>query len=148
MPRRCGICRHPGRDQIDADLLRAIPFKTLAERYQVSTGALFRHGRAHVGERLRKAFEEGEASKARSLLSQIEELVGRGRDILNKAEAAREYRTALGAMRELRGLFELLAKNTGELRSAQIQGLVIADYDEATLISMAEMFIARRRKTE
>ena len=91
---------------------------------------------------------KGEASKARSLLSQIEELTGRGRDILNKAEAAREYRTALGAMRELRGLFELLAKMTGELRSAQIQGLVIADYDEATLIRIAEMFIARRRKTE
>ncbi len=96
MPRQCGVCKHAEREKIDSDLLRATPLKTLAERYHVSTAALFRHGRAHVAERLRKAFEEGEASKARSLLSQIEELTGRGRDILNKAEAAREYRTASG----------------------------------------------------
>jgi hypothetical protein len=39
----CSICAHPQRAVVDADLLRAIPFRTLAERHGVSSSTLYRY---------------------------------------------------------------------------------------------------------
>jgi hypothetical protein len=56
-----------------------------------------------------------EVAQADSLLEQVRDLQSRAYGILDKAEAADDLRTALGAIREARGNLELLAKLLGEL---------------------------------
>lgn len=38
MPRTCTVCRHPGRAEIDRELVRSAPFRHIAARYQLSCG--------------------------------------------------------------------------------------------------------------
>ena len=54
--------------------------------------------------------EQGE-----KLLDQVQDLIGRAQGILSAAEARGEHRTALMAIRETRGVLELLGRITGEL---------------------------------
>lgn len=117
MPRRCTICTHDDRDTIDAQLAAGTPYRHIAARFDVSTGALHRHGEQHLPEHLAKAANAEEAASAERLLNQVLELNRRAQGILDKAEAEGEHRTALAAIREARGCLELLARLLGELQT-------------------------------
>ncbi len=106
MPRPCSVCRHPERRSIDLALIEAEPFRNLAKRYGLSSTALYRHREAHLSARLAKAYE----AEAGTLLDQVSALQERAMSILAKAEADRDLRAALAAIREARGNLELLAK--------------------------------------
>jgi hypothetical protein len=116
MPQTCSICRNPHKEAVDAALISGKPYRHIASHYGTSTGALQRH-RPHISEALTKAKEAQEAAHGEDLLSQVQDLVLRARGILN---SAKDQKTALVAVRELRGTLELLGKVTGELQvSAQ-----------------------------
>jgi hypothetical protein len=48
VPRKCSVCDHPERAEIDANLRRAVSFRRIAARFSVSTGALLRYKASHV----------------------------------------------------------------------------------------------------
>ncbi len=89
--------------------------RNLAGRHGLSATALHRHKEAHLPKALIKAQEAKEIVRGDTLLEEMEVLMEHGREILTEARAAGEHRTALSAMREIRGCLELLGKVTGEI---------------------------------
>jgi len=126
MPRRCTICEHPKRDEINKALIETQNIAEIAKRYGVSYDSLFRHKQGHIPEALAKAQEAREIAKADSLLDQVRTLQGKTLAILEEAEKTKNYLTALKAIREARGNLELLAKLLGELQEKQIINILVA----------------------
>lgn len=58
MPRRCAVCTHPQREEIDAALVRGDSIRGIAPVYAISRFALGRHKRNHLPETLAQALEE------------------------------------------------------------------------------------------
>jgi hypothetical protein len=116
MPQTCTICKHPKLSEINAALVSCTePFRVLAVRYGTSAATLQRHQKAHLPVLLAKAEEAAEMVRADNLMGSLRDLYTRAFDILQKAEKAGALETALKAIRELRGILELLAKLSGEL---------------------------------
>jgi hypothetical protein len=116
MPRRCSVCTHPDRENIDEALVGATAISAIAAKYRdISEDALGRHKANHLPAKLVMAEKAKEVAQADSLLEQVRDLQGRALAILDQAEMSGDLRIALGAIREARGNLELLAKLLGEL---------------------------------
>jgi hypothetical protein len=116
VPRSCTVCSHEARAEIDRALVAGQSSYVLADRYSsLSRPAIERHKANHLPASLVMAQAAEEVAQADSLLEQVRGLQSRAYGILDKAEAADDLRTALGAIREARGNLELLAKLLGEL---------------------------------
>lgn len=130
MPRTCTVCSHPEREAIDRALLSGEANRRIAAHHAVSEQAVRRHKADHLPAALAKAHEAEEVSRADDLLGQVRDLQARALSILEKAEAAGELRTALGAIREARGNLELLAKLLGELDERPVNVLISPEWVE------------------
>jgi hypothetical protein len=119
MPRTCSCCSHPDREGIDAAIVAGEPFRAIAIRVDVSKDAIARHARSHVSRALRTIQARREERGAETLVERVERLYARAAAILDAAEADGRASIALGAVRELRGVVELLARLTGELDERQ-----------------------------
>ena len=126
MPRKCTVCHHPDRDKIDAALVERQPFRRIAAQYKVSASALIRHSDDHIPAALVKAQDAVEVANADTILDQVQTLRNRALTILDTAEGDGDLRTALGAIREVRGCLELLGKLAGELQDAPTINLFIS----------------------
>ena len=136
MPQTCTVCRRADQHAIDCALLSGEPFRSIAVRTGVSKSALVRHRVKCVPRDLSAARLAKEIAEADLLLADVTRLQRRANAILAKAEALGDLRTALSAIRELRGTIELLARLAGELRDAtQVNVLVTPEYQQVrTLI--------------
>ena len=52
---RCTICNHPARPQIDLAIATGVAKRAIAERFQVSRDAVWRHAQAHLTAEMRAA---------------------------------------------------------------------------------------------
>jgi regulator of sirC expression with transglutaminase-like and TPR domain len=135
VPRKCSVCAHEQRVEIDIALVSGEPYRDIARRYRVSKDALTRHKAEHLPAALLKAQAVEEVAHADTVLDQIRAIAARterlyavSENILSKAYQADDLRTALGAIREAnscnkeaRNNLELLAELTRELdRSASV----------------------------
>lgn len=119
MPRACTVCSHPMREHIEEDLIRGAPLRNIAEQYGLSVTALHRHKGSHLPELLLKAREEEEVELAESIYEQVEALQRRTLAILERAEREGDLKTALQAVRELRGILAL-AYRIGSFEEVEI----------------------------
>jgi hypothetical protein len=127
MPRRCSVCTHPDRENIDEALVGATAISAISAKYRdISEDALGRHKANHLPAKLVMAEKAKEVAQADSLLEQVRDLQGRALAILDQAEMSGDLRTALGAIREARGNLELLAKLLGELSDAPQVNLTVS----------------------
>jgi hypothetical protein len=115
MPRSCTICAHHERLAIDRALVDGKPFRYIATRWDVSTGALQRHKAEHLPAHLVRSKEAEELASADGLIAHLQELTEKARRIGSKAEDGGDYRTALSGVRELLRIVELQARLWGEL---------------------------------
>ncbi len=115
MPRACTVCIHQKKSEIDKALVAGEPFRHIAARFDTSTAALQRHKAEHLPAKVAKAQEAAEVADADDLLQQMKALRNRAIRILQKAEQAGDYRTALMGIREARGCVETLMEVEGEL---------------------------------
>jgi transposase-like protein len=115
MPRRCTVCDHPERHNIDEVLVTGAPYRSVAKRFGLSESAVYRHKVEHLPAHLLKAKEAEEVAKADDLLEQVRYLQAHALDILERAENAGDLRTALATISQARGNLELLGKLAGEL---------------------------------
>lgn len=99
--------------------------RELARRYGMHRTSLSRHKAAHLAPALVATVREREQAGPRSVLDRIEQLLERVERVLDRAEADGQAKLLLDASRELRGLLELLAKITGELRDAPQVAVVL-----------------------
>jgi len=53
--RRCTICNHPTRPQIDLEIATGLSKRAVAARFEVSRDAVWRHGQAHLSAEMRAA---------------------------------------------------------------------------------------------
>src|ERR1700758_3830550 len=53
--RRCTICNHPARPQIDLAIATGVSKRAVAERFGVSRDAVWRHAQAHLTTEMRAA---------------------------------------------------------------------------------------------
>ena len=112
MARACTICVHAERDAIDRALVQRRSFRDIARQFGVSKDAAVRHHDEHLPAALIRARQADETAAADDLLGQVRTLRGHALDILaaTKAGEDKDYRVALGAIRELRGCVELFVK--------------------------------------
>ena len=66
---------------------------------------------------LARAADAAEVARGESLLDRLRDLEARALAILDTAQRAKKYNAALGAIREMRSVIELLARLHGELES-------------------------------
>lgn len=108
--RRCTVCGHPKRSEIDMALIAEnASFRTIAHRFSCSVDALKRH-RKHIPAHLIKAREIEEANRADDLLAEARALYNEALRLMACAKAAGDVRTALMGIREARGVLELLMR--------------------------------------
>lgn len=113
--RRCTGCGHVDRPALDeAMTLEPTRNAAIAERFGLSRDAVRRH-REHLSPALKAAITRREKVGPRKALDRLEELYDSARAILEAATADGKPTMALGAIKELRGIVETLAKVTGEL---------------------------------
>ncbi len=102
---------HGHRESIERALLRAEPYRNIAERFQLSLGALSRHhAGGHVSEALVSGHRATEVADVERLLVEIDDLRVASKRILATAEAEGNFRVALLAIREARASTETLAR--------------------------------------
>jgi transposase-like protein len=115
MARRCSICDHQDRQDIDKQLVSGESIAGIARHFAVSEDALRRHSINHIPQALAQAKKASDAARAGDLLQQVINLRERAVSILSRAEESGDLRTALAGIREAKGCIELLAKIDGQL---------------------------------
>jgi transposase-like protein len=123
MPRRCTVCDHNERRNIDETLVTGASYRSVAKRFELSESAVYRHKTEHLPAHLLKAKEVEEVAQADDLLEQVRGLQDRALDILERAEKAGDLRTALVAISQARKNLELLGKLAGELDERPVVNL-------------------------
>ena len=116
----CTICTHKERNQIDEKLVVGESLRNVAKQFGTSVAALHRHKKDHLPAQLVKATEAKEIAHADNLLGQIKELQQRAMGILDKAENGKDWRGAVGAIREARACIETVGKLTDQLTDKQV----------------------------
>ena len=119
MPRTCTICSNPDIQGIDQALVAGTPYRTVAERFEISPPSLYRHWQGHLPATLLKAREVQDVAHADNLMAQLQSLQQKALEILNHAEGSGDLRSALSALRELRGTVELTARLTGQMSTGR-----------------------------
>lgn len=126
MARPCSVCIHKRLEDIDKALIEGETFRALSRQYTLSRDALRRHKMEHLPTAMAKAKEAEEASHGDNLLDHLGELREQAQRIAQKAEDAKNYTAALGGVRELVRIVELLAKLRGELNEAPAVNMFIS----------------------
>lgn len=109
MPRTCTACTHPQRDEIDRLLLDGAAFRNIAKRFSLSPASLFRHNK-HIAKTLSNARQEADILRADGLMEHLNHLTAEAARLKQKAEQAKDYRTALAGVREMSRLLELVMR--------------------------------------
>jgi len=117
--RICTVCSDPKVAEIDAALIGTEPYRSVAKRFNVSPGAVFRHQKTHLPATLLKAKDAADMVAGDTLMGQVEDLKSMARRLGKKAEDAGDLRGALAAVRELVRIVDLVAKLTGQIGGDQ-----------------------------
>ncbi len=134
MPPACTVCNHDAREAIDRELVSGRSMRSIAQRHPpLSEWAVSRHRDAHLSAALVATVRNSEGRKARTLLSRVEGIVTEAEGILTGAKETGKVSSALAAIRELRGLYELLGRLTGELKPDSSVTVVNVQQDPAWL---------------
>lgn len=132
MPRRCTVCAHPERAEIDRTLAAGnVPMRRIAARHGFAETSLRRHAESHLPAVMAEAAQAELVAHGASLLDQVTSLHHRALGLLQRAETAGDFRAAMAGIREARGCIELLARLEGQLRereAATVNVLVAPDY--------------------
>lgn len=115
MPRTCSICIHAKRSEIEKCLIDSVPYRIIASRFGTSPTSLQRHKADHLPGKIVQAKAVQEIEEAGDLLSQVQSLRRKSLDLLDKAERAGDYRTALAGVKEARACIETLLEVEGKL---------------------------------
>ncbi len=102
MSQVCSACSHSKRKSIDKEIVNNGNISKIAEKYNLSTNALYRHRDNHIGSQLLAGTTLATKNHGVALLESLDELVVCARRILHRAEADGHNKTALSALKESR----------------------------------------------
>ena len=142
MYRKCSICNHARRQEIERALLHGESNRAVAQRFTVARSAVASHLK-HVSTALTQARKLREIEDGKSILIQLRELKIQAENLRLRADRAGDYRSALVAVRETTRLVELEARLTGELNERADTKILNFTLDAETARRMTETFLAR-----
>jgi hypothetical protein len=109
MVKRCSVCHHPSRPEIDRSLMAAVPYRALAAQFNLSTSAICRHAK-HLARQLELQRRHQDQSHQQALLDKLDLLDTRLDRLFNSAAEFSSYNVALGCIRESLRLLSLLER--------------------------------------
>ena len=116
MARKCTVCTHPQREELDQALVAGQSVSDLAARYStIGRMALQRHKEHHLPQTLILSKDAEEVSRSDQLLEKLAKLEQNTLQIGQKAEKGGDWRTALAAIKDQVRIVELQAKIHGVL---------------------------------
>jgi len=120
MPRKCQICFHDNRSQIEHDISEGkLSYRAIGAKYGFSVSPVQSH-KHHMGQVLPVTTKLATVADTDTLCDEITTLKERAYGILNKAEKANHLSVAISAVREIRGVLELLGKISGDVRTRTV----------------------------
>jgi len=122
---KCKICSHPNKLQLEKQYIQGIAVAKIARENGLSENSTRNHMQNHISRQMMTSSKTQQVVASMELLTDIEELVNRTKTILAHAEDKKQYGLALGAIREVRGSYELLAKISWALHQARLSELEI-----------------------
>jgi len=112
---------------------RTDSLRSLGAKFSLTQSALRRHKLTHIPAVLQKAQDTALALHAGTLADHVRELYRRSGAILRAAETSGDVRNALGAVRELRSIIELIArmaeKDSTRVDTRVVRALLAAMFD-------------------
>lgn len=123
MPRRCTICDHEARDEIDRRLSANSVISRLASEHSVSEQALLRHKANHLLPEMREKLAEDPELRDVDVLVEMRALYGRMKGHLERVEETNNWQAIKAFHSEARADLELLAKLIGQLDERPVVNL-------------------------
>lgn len=111
MPRTCLVCRHESRRDIDRALIRGVPFRHIAQQYELSPDPVYRHSQTHLPKLLRNAADMEDLIDGKRLINELLDLHQITLDLLVEAREAGRPTVALKAIAVARGNIALMLKS-------------------------------------
>lgn len=112
---QCKVCAHPDRAEIEAAIVGGLSNVQAGKRWGVSKDSIRRHKDGHLSPALRAVAAGRETAGAVKALDRLEALYAQASSVLEAANSEGKASLSLAAIKELRGIVELLARLTGEL---------------------------------
>ena len=119
-------------------LIEGEKLQVIADKFGFHVSSLCRH-KQHIPDKLRAIATFKELEEGATLLQRIEDLLERAAGLLNKAEDSGDVRTAIAAVREVRGVLELMGKASGELAPERLLIQLAPTIDKLVMILRQEI---------
>lgn len=113
----CKPCGDSRRTEIDTQLVRGAPLRSVSAAFGISVGSLHRH-KEHIKADLALAIRSAPGpreERASGLLSRVEELITEAKTICTEARTDKKYAAATNALNTVVHAMELIGKLSGEL---------------------------------
>jgi hypothetical protein len=147
MGRKCSICEHKSRQEIDSALVSpGAVLRDIASQYRVGKDALSRHvNGGHIAEKIQKARNAREAVEADNLLSRIVKHQGRFDKLIERVQKTGDIDWELKVLHGLKEYLELEGKATGAFREkVEHSGSVALGITTLPDDELADLLIKRR----
>jgi hypothetical protein len=138
MPRKCSICTHPKREEIEKAILRGDSFRRISTDFDVSEEAVRRHkNNDHVSRKIAITEYETKVEYGSSIFEQLEKINTNANTLLDKAmsEASKNPDMAIKSMREIRNQLALLM----DIRKTLYDVKNIREFQEEVIRLLAEI---------
>ena len=113
--RKCSICSHPDRLQIDASVLKGQSYRDIARQFATDKDNIARHVKAgHVSKPLQEAQKAAEAKHGIELTSLLKECLEISLGSAREARAARDFRAIGSIMSGPYKAAEILSRATSD----------------------------------
>jgi len=123
MARKCTICKHKSRNDIDRALVvPGASIRGIARTYRVSEDALTRHvNNGHIAQKIQAAQVACEKVEANILIERVLKLQKQFEDLLERARKIGDIKWEIDVLKEYRGYLELEGKITGAFKERREQ---------------------------
>jgi hypothetical protein len=123
---RCHVCRGPHEHEVNLALLSGEPVRSIGERFSYSKSSLLRHFHKCIPQSVIMARQSKKVSEAEFVAAELCKMVRNAKRIMALAEKAGDARTSLMAIRELRGLYEVLSRPVAQSNPAAQVNILVA----------------------
>jgi hypothetical protein len=121
--RPCSICAHERRREIDSAILARASYRSIAERYGLSSPAVSRHANDHIPRLLALSYKAEETAAGDNLRAELEAEKDDIQELKREARESEDYKTALLACDKALRALEIQAKMLGHIDERPIINL-------------------------
>jgi hypothetical protein len=140
MPRRCTICHHEERDEIDRQLSGGGAIGAIGAEWGVSTDALKRHKANHLLPEMREKLVADPDLRDVDVLAEMKGLYARMKGHLERVEETDNWQAIKAFHSEARADLELLAKLIGQLDERPQVNVLISPTVQTAIIAALEPY--------